>query len=367
MHLKEKVKKLPSSPGVYLMKDSLGNIIYVGKAKKLKVRVQSYFQDSKHHSPKVKKLVKLIDDFEVIHTDTEFEAFILENQFIKKIKPLFNSRMKTPQTYPYITIRKENKIREIRVTNQPALSSDSSTLIFGPYTSKSTVETALNGLKDYYKINCKNAKQGNSACLNYSLGTCLGICLGGAAIDQYERIIDEIISILKGNDRSIIKEMKQKMKLASEGLDFESATKYRDYISAIQHLIRSKRIGTLVKKTKQIVILEPLGAQAGKLFLIRGNQIVFKEIIDLDAFSLEQLKAKILNYLLAYFKRDRGKTAYMLKQAQLDEAQIIDSYLNSNHCHHLIIPRKWLNIDHFEKLETAVDGWLIQLINMVKN
>lgn len=366
MHLNEKVKQLPLSPGVYLMKDSLGNTIYVGKAKKLKVRIQSYFRESKHHSPKVKKLVKNIDNFEVIHTDTEFEAFLLEYQLIKQIKPFFNSRLKKPQTYPYIVVIKKNGIREIKITNQPYQTSDSSPLIFGPYTSKSTVEIALNVIKDTYKINCRNLGKRNSACLNYSLGTCLGICLGGKAIEQYERILDKIIGLLKGNDLTIVKEMKQNMELAAEDFDFETATKYRDSITAIQHLIRSKKVVTFIKSTKNIVVLEPLVDHTYKFFFIKGNQVLYKEKFALESLGLEQVKSRVLKHILTYFKELRKESAHKLEQAELDEAQIIYSYLKGSNCHHLFIPRLWLNTDQIDKLVTALDNWLIQVDINVK-
>src|SRR4051794_8282213 len=117
MSLKEKVKKIPSSPGVYLMKDSQGRIIYVGKSKNLKNRVQSYFHHSKAHSRKVEKLVKTLKDFDYILTDTEFEAFMLECQLIKEWKPFFNAQMKNPLAYTYIVIKMDEEIRGLEITN----------------------------------------------------------------------------------------------------------------------------------------------------------------------------------------------------------------------------------------------------------
>lgn len=146
MDLKEKIKKLPSSPGVYLMKDSLNSVIYVGKSKNLKSRVASYFQNSKSHTPKILKLVKNLRDFDYILTDTEFEAFMLECKLIKQMK---NEYVK-----------------------------NDGNLYFGPYTSKNTIERGIQGIKECCKIFCSNNFQKASCCLNYSLGLCLGMCLG---------------------------------------------------------------------------------------------------------------------------------------------------------------------------------------------
>ena len=149
MTLKEKVKNLPSSPGVYLMKDVHDGIIYVGKAKNLKRRVQSYFQNSKSHSPKTVKLVNNIKNFDYILTDTEFEAFMLECKLIQELKPFFNRQMKNPKSYAYILIKTDEEIPKIEVTNFPIGGKNNQ--IFGPYRNKNTAAKAVQGMKDFLK------------------------------------------------------------------------------------------------------------------------------------------------------------------------------------------------------------------------
>ncbi|UQX55092.1 UvrB/UvrC motif-containing protein [Cytobacillus pseudoceanisediminis] len=221
------------------MKDSQGQILYVGKAKNLKNRVQSYFRDSKHHSPKIKKLVKHLRDFDYILTDTEFEAFMLECQLIKSIKPLYNRMMKSPQSFIYISISLTGKHRKIDIAFNPI--ENDGKVYFGPFTSRSNVERALRGLKECFKLNCSNPNGKNSACLNYSLGSCLGRCLGGPAEQQYNDILDRFIGFLKGTDRSIIEDMNQMMLNASEAFDFEAASAYRDHIQAVSSLLKKKK------------------------------------------------------------------------------------------------------------------------------
>jgi len=136
------------------MKDGLGHIIYVGKAKQLKRRVKSYFQNSKSHSPKVKQLVRNIKDLDIILTDTEFEAFMLECKLIKEIKPMYNRKMKNPQAYTYIVIEADDKMRSLEITYDPA--DQKGNHIWGPYTSRSTVERAVQGIKESSKILCSN-------------------------------------------------------------------------------------------------------------------------------------------------------------------------------------------------------------------
>lgn len=358
MDLKEKVKSLPLSPGVYLMKDTLGNTIYVGKAKNLKQRVRSYFQDSKNHSQKVQKLVKNINDFEVIKTDTEFEAFLLECQLIQDIKPFFNSRMKSPQSYPYIVIWREKERHKIEITHQPQAYDDFDAMVFGPYTSKNAVEKAIHAIKAYYRIDCKNPFNRKSPCLNYSLGTCMGICLGESATEQYEAVIDKIIQLLNGQEVTILEDMKRRMNLASENFHFETAAKYKEKIEAIQFLLDRKRVITFATKPKNLVVIELLDVNTIKLFIIRGSKVLYTEKYNLAQFlELKQLKAIISLEAFSHFKKYQGKRPNLMDQAEMDQARIIFSYVKSD-SQYLIIPQTWLNPGNDAKLDKAVENWL---------
>ncbi|WP_203557240.1 UvrB/UvrC motif-containing protein [Bacillus sp. B15-48] len=358
MDLKEKAKKLPLSPGVYFMKDAYENIIYVGKAKKLRNRVQSYFQESKHHSPKVKKLVKQIKDFTVIHTDTEFEAFLLECQSIKDIQPFYNSRMKRPQTYPYIVIDYVNGLRQVDISTNPHLYKNTNALVFGPYSSKTILETAISAIKECYQINCCNLGKRNSPCLNYSLGTCNGVCfLGEATLEYYESVINKLISFLSEKDDSIVKDMEQKMNLAAERNDFEKAAKFRNYVSALHVLTHRKKVLTFTKKPKNIAVIEVLDDDHLKFFLLKGNNILFKEKYDLKLLSHNELKSQLQRNILAYFKKETNKVS-LIQQEEIDEAQIIYSYLKDSQTTYIAIPQTWIKNENIEKLNHALDQLL---------
>lgn len=151
MDLQEKIKAFPASPGIYFMKDSLGNIIYVGKSKNVRSRVQSYFQPSRHISRKIENLVFHVKDIDFITTDTEFEALMLECQYIQRLKPQFNSLMKNPSRYCYIVFTEGQKWPRFEIVHTI---SNAEQLYFGPFSNKNTVETALQGLKEYFKIDC---------------------------------------------------------------------------------------------------------------------------------------------------------------------------------------------------------------------
>ena len=351
--LKEKVKDLPSTPGVYLMKDFHGTIIYVGKAKNLKRRVQSYFQQSKNHPQKIIKLVHNIKDFDYILTDTEFEAFMLECKLIRESKPLFNKMMKSPQSYSYIVFEMNKPFRTFEITNTKH--EQDGRLYFGPYPSKNRVEHAIIGIKESFNILCSSNKKSNTPCLNYSLGLCMGMCRGGSALQEYNKILDNIIALLSGTDMGILEEMKRRMAVASETFDFEAAAKYRDRIEVINFLINKGKVIDFTEENKNIVVLEYLSEETYKLFLIKRNQILFSEKFIKESVTVEELATLIKNY----FKQDTLSSTQAVGKDEIDEAQIIYSYLKGSHCSYFAIPEKWLQKKTNTSLEKALINKLL--------
>ncbi|WP_430509679.1 UvrB/UvrC motif-containing protein [Gottfriedia solisilvae] len=338
------------------MKDSQGHILYVGKAKSLKKRVQTYFQNTKTHSPKIKKLVAHLKDFDTIQTDTEFDAFMLECHLIKEIKPHYNRMMKSPQSFAYLVIDSHKKVRKIEVSNQ--LTDIDNSFIFGPFTSRSLVERAINGIKDCFKINCAFSTIKNSACLNYSLGTCNGVCLGGKAVEEYNAIIDRLIGFLNRTDMSLIEEMQQMMHQASEEFNFEAATKYRDWIDTVSLLLKKEKVIEFTEKNHNIIIVERLDDTSIKMFLVKRTQVLFSEIYQMNNKSIDQLIEAIKLNAQAYFLNHELKESYDVSRDEIDEAQIIYSYLNSPNCHSVIIKDQWLK----PKNSSTLDKELLKII-----
>jgi len=363
MNLKEKVKNLPLTPGVYLMEDSQGRIIYVGKAKKLKNRVRSYFQNSKAHPQKIKKLKANIADFKYIPTDTEFEAFLLECKMIREIKPMFNRMMKNPQSYSYIMIQMDGDDQKFEITNN--LKNDGNHY-FGPFTSKHTVEKAIQGIKEYFKISCSNTTNKNSPCLNYSLGRCMGLCFSAAASEQYKSILKKIIDLLNGTDMHILEEMKQRMENASLNFDFETAANYRDNLDTIHSLINKEKVIEFTEANKNIIILESLEDNIYKLFLIKGNKVLFSEKYNTKELTIEQLVWSIKQKILTYFKSD-DDTTIEVSRDDIDDAQIIYSYLKSGTPNHIVIPDHWDGFDSNTKIDDFLTNTLGKTISSQSN
>jgi len=244
--LKNKLNLLPDKPGVYLMKNDSGHIIYVGKAKVLKNRVRSYFTGS--HDQKTQKLVSNIADFEYILTSSEVEALILECNLIKKHNPHFNIMLKDDKTYPYILITSEKHPR-ILVTRNVTKKGGK---FFGPYPNATAArETArlLNRLFPLRKCNQVPAK----SCLYYHLGQCLGPCQHEISPDAYAEIIDKVSLFLRGNQKSIVSWLEERMKDAALALQFEAAREYRDLITDLQKIKEKQNITLNDFKNRDIV------------------------------------------------------------------------------------------------------------------
>ncbi|WP_139904493.1 GIY-YIG nuclease family protein [Clostridium thermarum] len=335
MDLKEKIKALPSSSGIYLMKDSQGTIIYVGKSKNLKNRVSSYFQKSKNRSPKVEKLVMNLKDFEYILTDTEFEAFMLECKLIKKYKPRYNRLMKNPLAYNFIGISKSEPYPTLEIIYSPF--SKDKYIYWGPYSSKGIVEKAVQGIKECCMIMCSNPTKKNSSCLNYSLGLCLGTCLGKVTNEQYREIIERIMALFNGSDHSIIEEMERIMLSASENFDFETAAKYRDYITALTSILNKKKVIEFAEENNGIILVEKLDEEYFKLFIIKGNKILYTERYCLQTTDIQKLVKEVQKSPHNYINPALLKASIEVNIDEIDEAQIIYSYLKSNKCQYWLI------------------------------
>lgn len=361
MDLKAKVKELPSLPGIYMMKDSLDSVIYVGKSKNLKSRVGSYFQNSKSHPPKVVKLVKNIKDFEYKLTDTEFEAFMLECKLIKEIKPIYNKLMKSPKSYSYIKIKISEQYPDIEISSE--VNKDDGNLYFGPYTSKNTVAKALKGIRECCKILCSNSSRKASSCLNYSLGLCIGMCLNGASQKQYFDTVHKIILLLNGTDKGILQEMEHRMTTASEKFDFENAAKYRDYISAVNYLLDKVKVVKFTEENKNIALLERLSDATFKFFLVKGDKVLFGQKYDLGNSNLEKLKSTLKSIILTHFNDESLKNPIKIGKEDVDEAQIIYTYLKSkaSGCRNVVISKKWLNTSNNINIDKAINKLLLDI------
>ncbi len=354
MDLKKKVKELPSSPGVYLMKDSLNTVIYVGKSKNLRNRVGSYFINSKSHSPKVIKLVKNLKDFDYIITDTEFEAYMLECSLIRKIKPVYNRQMNSPKRYCYIRIKMDKEFQEMGICYEPENCDNN--LYFGPYRNKNTVEKGLNAIKEHFRILCTNSSGNASGCIKYARNQCIGMCTAEVSKEHYSVFVERTAALLKGTDLTIIDEMEEKMNAAAASLDFEEAAKLRDNIRVVKQFTGTANIISFIEHNENIALVEPLNNDEFKFFLIRHNKILFKERYQLSSCGLHELKETIISNILSHFPSD-PRSLSSIERNEIDEMHIIYNYLKNpdGSCKYITIPCKWIKKPDKLSIGKAVD------------
>ncbi|MFC7679976.1 GIY-YIG nuclease family protein [Paenibacillus sp. GCM10028914] len=356
--IQEQVSKLPSTPGVYLMKDSLGGILYVGKSKSLKKRVQSYFTNSKSHAPKIKKLVNHVRTIEHVTTDTEFEALMLECSLIQQMKPMYNRRMKNPLAYSYLVIRLVNGLRRIEITSNPSV--DEGSLCYGPFAaSRNAMERAVQGIQECFKIACNQTTLTNTPCLNYSIGLCLGMCLGGEAANKYNQVMDRFIALLDGADMSLYVEIEQQMMLAAEQFDFEKAAKYRDYMESAHFILKKEEVLDFTAESRNIVMAEYIDYETLKIFLIKRNTVLASCKYNLEQIGIEQVRSEVESLIRSNFADHKNVMNTQIEREEIDQAQIIYSYLqNSDSSQHVIIPDEWLHSENTSDLEQALQQFL---------
>ncbi len=226
--VKEELKKLPNSPGVYIMRDAAGGVLYVGKAVNLHNRVRSYFRANVGRGPAIDQMISLIDHFEYIVTDSELEALVLENNLIKEHSPKYNTLLKDDKTYPYIKVTVGDEFP--RVMFSRTMKKDKSRY-FGPYSSAGAVKDTIELLNKIYMLRTCNKTLPRDIglerpCLNYHIGQCTAPCQGYVTAQQYKEQVAGALDFLNGNYKPVLKDLEEKMNRASENLEFEEAARY---------------------------------------------------------------------------------------------------------------------------------------------
>jgi len=282
-NIKEALKQLPDTPGVYMHKDSLGNVIYVGKAVSLRNRVRQYFQSSRNMDPKVRSMVSQISEFEYITVDSEMEALILECNLIKKHRPKYNILLRDDKTYPYIKVTNEEWPRVIKTRN---VRKDGGSY-FGPYSDAGAVNRIVDLLNSSFALKRCSAvafASGFRPCLNYHINQCRGICTGSVSHEEYEEAIAGAVEFLRGHSAPLVNNMKKRMQEASDRLDFEEAAEYRDYIEAAESLNETQRV-VLHHSNEADIVVRVAKTDSFAVFSVREGKLVERETFSMDLTS----------------------------------------------------------------------------------
>lgn len=323
------IKNLLDKPGVYLMKNSLGEVIYVGKAKVLKNRVKSYFQKSKNHSEKVKVMVKNIAEFEYIVTDSEMEALILECNLIKKYSPKYNILLKDDKFYPFIKITVNDDYPRVFVTRRFAKDGGK---YFGPYTNGSAVYETLDLIYKIFPLrNCKLVIKENGEkvrpCLNYHIKKCLGPCGGHISKEEYGKMINDIIDILSGKETYITKMLKSDMEKAAEELEFEKAASLRDKILSINAIAEKQKIFKTMEGDEDFINIEQDEKDSCiQVFFSRDGKVIGREHFIFENTANEGI-GEIIEDFIGSFYGGTAKIPKTIYVPQIDNFDLMEEYL----------------------------------------
>lgn len=299
----QRLRALAAAPGVYLMRDASGTVIYVGKAMRLRDRVRSYFQSTRHSDAKTRELVRHIADFEVIRTDTAAEALILENELIKRYLPRYNVMLKDSKTYPYLKITNEEWPRIISTRRIV----DDGGRYFGPYTSAGSAYRTLNLLNRLFPYRkCDKRITGNEeVCLYYHLHQCTAPCIAAVDRDTYMRSVDAAAMFLNGQADDILRTLDEEMAQASDAWNFERAAEIRDRIAAINHVLERQKIVSPNQENADIVaVAKGEGGDAGvQVGFLRGGRLLGSEFFPMQA-RVEDEPGQILAGFISQFYAD---------------------------------------------------------------
>ena len=311
------------------MKNSLGEIIYVGKAKVLKNRVRQYFQNSKNHTEKVRSMVNNISEFEYIVTDSEMEALILEGNLIKKHRPKYNIALKDDKFYPFIKVTTNEDFPRVYMTRTFVRDGNK---YFGPYTNVAAVHETMNIIRKIFPIrtcrmNITEDMKSIRPCLNYHIKKCTAPCGGYISKEEYKKIIDEIIDILNGKDNSVINGLKEEMKNASAELSFEKAAILRDKILAINNLSEKQKVFRVIEGDEDFINLHKDEKDTCiQLFFMREGKITGTEHFIIEN-SADELDGEIISQFISSFYSGIGKISKNIYVPAVEDKVLLEEFL----------------------------------------
>ena len=322
--VEEKLKLLPDSPGVYLMKDARGKIIYVGKAVVLKNRVRQYFQRNKGHTPKVRAMVEKIADFETIMTGSEVEALILECNLIKKHRPRYNISLKDDKSYPYVKVTLQEEFPRVFVTRR--ILKDGARY-FGPYTNVTAVHESLKLLRRLFPLrSCR--QMGERPCLEYHIKRCIAPCTGNVDREEYDAMIRAVLLFLEGRTEDVERELSARMQAAAESYHFELAARLRDQLAAVRRVAEKQNIVTGAGDQDAVGMARSDIGVCVQIFFIRAGKMLGREHFLLQGSEEESDEALLTAFLQQYYHQAAFVPREVLLPMELEETALLSEWLS---------------------------------------
>ena len=329
--LEDELKKLPAKPGVYIMHDNTDTIIYVGKAVSLKNRVRQYFQSSRNHSSKIKKMVSHIAYFEYIITDSELEALVLECNLIKEHRPKYNTMLRDDKTYPYIRVTLGEDFPRVLFSRQQK---KDKSRYFGPYTSAGAVKDTIELVNKIYQLRTCNRNLPRDTgkdrpCLNYHIHQCTAPCQGYITKEAYRERVDAVVEFLNGNYAPVLKSLEEKMNTASANLEFEKAIEYRELLNSVKQIAQKQKITHTDGEDKDIIALAADDRDAVvQVFFIRDGKLIGRDHFYVK-IGTEDTKAQILTtFIKQFYSGTPFIPREIMLQREIEEQEVLADWLS---------------------------------------
>ncbi|MCH8164689.1 MAG: excinuclease ABC subunit UvrC, partial [Planctomycetes bacterium] len=320
----------PDRPGVYIMKDARGNVLYVGKASVLSVRLRTYFGSPANLPSKIRRMLGQLDDFECIVTDTEAEALILENTLIKRHKPRYNARLKDDKTYPYLKIDVSEEFPRIYITRKVA---KDGARYFGPFATAGTVRKTMDLVKRLFPYrSCTKVITGKDPrpCLEYYINRCVAPCTGYASKEDYARVIEQVILFMEGDTEAVTDDLQENMEKAAESLEFERAAVLRDRMRAVERVAEEQRIkvdANPVSDMDVIALAQSSNETWVEVFFIRHNKLIGRDHYFMEGAQDESLSLVIGQFIKQFYQSASVIPPRILLQHPLEEEELIRAWL----------------------------------------
>ena len=325
-NIKNALAVLPDKPGVYLMHDAEGKVIYVGKAVVLKNRVRSYFRNLASHTPKVKAMVAKIAEIETIVTSSEVEALILECNLIKKYRPRYNISLKDDKTYPYLKVTLQEDFPRLHMTRR--LSRDGAKY-YGPYADAGAMYATMKLLKSMFPLRTCRKMNPDRPCLNYHIKRCLAPCAGYVSKEEYGKMIKSVCMVLDGRTTELERDLKQRMQEAAEEYAFEEAARLRDQLQAVERLNESQKAVTNNGGDMDVIgFAQDMTGNCLQIFFVRKGKLIGR-----DNFFLQDGGEAPQEVLTAFLKQYYNEATFIPREIVLpqlpeaEEQQLIELWL----------------------------------------
>jgi excinuclease ABC subunit C len=324
----ERIAALPLTPGVYIMRNRAGQIIYVGKAKALRNRVRTYFGSLRGQMPKVWRMVEQVYDFEYVLTDTELEALLLENQLIKKHQPRFNIRLKDDKTYPFIKVTVNEEWPRVIGTRRKT---EDGAQYFGPYSGMGTVNETIDLLDKLFPFRtCDKEITGKDErpCLQYFMHRCLGPCASLADPSAYRDAVSGVVDFLGGKHDKILRGLRQNMNEAAEDLRFERAAVYRDRLRTLERVLEHQKVFSSARTDEDVIAFAQNDGEACvQIFFIRGGRLLGREHFMLEGTSDSEPGDILQSFMGQFYDDAQYIPPKVLVQNEVSDVEIIEAWL----------------------------------------